>query len=410
MKTRASLLLICLMGYGLLNSYGQNPDFKYKRKLNGITGTWHKVILENDIFEHSANDLSDIRILGIKNNQDTLEVPYILKITDEKHIKNQIPFKLINQSRNAKGRYYTFEITELEEINEIVLDFEEKNFDWIVDLEGSQNLNEWFDIITDYRILSIKNAITEYSFTSLKFPAATFKYFRLRIKTDKNPGLLEAAFFRNEVQPGKYRDYEIKSLKRSENLKAKQTVLDIHLSEYVPLSMIVPDIDKGFDFYRPVKVQCLIDSIKGPDGWNYSYQTIYSGMLSSFEVNKIMLDQQKASRIKIIIDNQDNTPLKINAVSISGNLYEFTCRFLEPATYYLFYGSSHLASPNYDIGYFSRKIPTDRAPVKLGAPTLIPKGTVASPQPLFSNKMWLWGLMILMIVLLGWFSLKMMKN
>ena len=95
-------------------------------------------------------------------------------------------------------------------------------------------------------------------------------------------------------------------------------MLDIRLSGYVPVSMLIPEVDKQFDFYRPVQVQCLVDSVKGPDGWNYSYQNVYRGMLSSLEDNQIMLGQSKGAVFKMIIDNQNNTPLQINSVAARG--------------------------------------------------------------------------------------------
>ncbi|MCG8323787.1 MAG: DUF3999 family protein [Cytophagales bacterium] len=410
MNTKASLLLIWFLGFGTFQSPGQNQGFSYKRKIEGISDSWHKLVLENDIFINAANDLGDIRILGIKDEKDTLEAPYILKIVTGKYVKSEIPFKLINQTTHEKGNYYTFEVPGSEEINQIILDFEEQNFDWKVDLEGSQDINDWFTILQDYRILSIKNAVTDYTFTNLTFPAAKFKYFRLLIKEDEKPGLLKASLIKNESEPGKYRNYEIKSFEVSENEEHKQTILDVHLTEFVPVSMIIPDIEQDFDFYRPVKVQCLVDSVEGPDGWKYNYQEVFSGMLSSLEEPGIILNQPKASVFKIMIDNQNNTPLKVNSVVIRGNLYELTCRFSEPATYFLFYGNKGLAAPDYDIGYFSDKIPVDILPLKLGAAESIPLNQEATSQPLFTNKLWLWTLMILIIALLGWFSFKMIKK
>lgn len=412
MKTKVSLLLISwFISFGHYPGHAQSHNFGYKRKLEGISNTWHKFVLEDNLFINSTPDLSDLRVLGINKNNDTLEVPYILKILSDKTSKNEISFKLINQTVNAGGKYYTFEVPGLEEINQITLDFEQENFDWKVTLEGSQNLNDWYGILQDYRILSIKNAVTDYTFTKLTFPVAKFKYFRLLIKEEKKPGLLKTTLVKKETEPGEYRSYTIKSLNKSENETYKQTIVDIRLAHYVPVSLIKLNIDKNFDFYRPVKVLCLVDSIKGPDGWNYSYQNVYQGVLSSLENNKIVLNHAKGAIFRIVIDNQNNTPLTINSAEVQGNLHELTCRFLEPAaTYYLFYGDKNLSAPDYDISYFRDKIPADISTLKVGPEELIPQNPKPASQPLFANKMWLWGLMLFIIGLLGWFSIKMIKN
>lgn len=411
MKMKASpLLLILLMILAANHSFGQSESFIFRQKIEGISGTWHKLVLENDVFANAKSDLGDLRILGISDKGDTLEVPYMLKILTGKTTKKEIPFTLINQTTGPGGYYYTFEVPGPEEVNHISLDFEEKNFDWRVNLDGSQQLNDWFNILEGYRILSIKTAATDYTFTDIKFLPAKFRYFRLSVQAGKKPGLLKATLMKEEAEPGRYRDYTVKSFEVSENKKTRQTMLDIRLSGYVPVSMLIPEVDKQFDFYRPVQVQCLIDSVKGPDGWNYSYQNVYRGMLSSLEDNQIIMGQSKGAVFKMIIDNQNNKPLQINSVAARGNLYELTCRFLEPAAYYLFYGNKNISTPDYDIGHFSDKIPADITTLTLGAPEPVPQREATASQPLFTNKIWLWGLMILIIALLGWFSMKMIKS
>ena len=411
MKMKVSpLLLILLMASAVNIGFGQNGDFIFRQKIEGISGTWHKLVLENDVFANAKSDLGDLRILGVSDDRDTLEVPYMLKILTGKTTKKEIPFRMMNQTTGAGGYYYTFEVPEPEELNHIVLDFEEKNFDWRLGLDGSQQLNDWFNILEGYRILSIKNAATDYTFTDVTFSPAKFRYLRLFVKAAKKPGLQKATLIKKESEPGRYRDYTVKSFNVSENKKTGQTIVDIRLSGYVPVSMVIPEIDKQFDFYRPVRVQCLIDSVKGPEGWNYSYQNVYSGVLSSLEDNHIMLNRSKGSAFKMIIDNQNNTPLQINSVAARGNLYELTCRFLEPADCYLFYGNENLNTPNYDIGHFSNKIPADITTLTLGAPELVPQKQATASQPLFTNKIWLWGLMFIIIALLGWFSIKMIKS
>jgi len=68
-------------------------------------------------------------IFGIDGNKDILEVPYLLSLEKEKIIIENIDFNMINSSTNTNGSYFIFEITEDEAINQINLDFNNKNFD-----------------------------------------------------------------------------------------------------------------------------------------------------------------------------------------------------------------------------------------------------------------------------------------
>ncbi len=78
----STLLLLLVCSY----SYGQIEQYNYKRELIGVSDQWHKVILTDEIFGKVSGNLSDIRIFGITANNDTIETPYLLRLTSEKLI------------------------------------------------------------------------------------------------------------------------------------------------------------------------------------------------------------------------------------------------------------------------------------------------------------------------------------
>ncbi len=202
MKHKIPLLCLFLLLSSL--SFGQYNNYRYNRKISGIKDQWHQIELPDDIFSKVSPDLSDIRILGITNKNDSIEVPFILQETRENQSEKNIPFTLINQAKNENGFFYTFQIPTESTINQINLDFKKQNFDWKITLEGSQDQKEWFSILQDYRILSIKNDLTEFDFTSLIFPDARFRYYRLLIKTNTNPELISSQVALKETLTGLY--------------------------------------------------------------------------------------------------------------------------------------------------------------------------------------------------------------
>ncbi len=84
-------------------------------------------------------------------------------------------------------------------VNEIKVDFKQQNFDWRLNLEGSQNQNEWYSILDHYRILSIKNALTDFKFTTLSLPTAKYKYYRLHFNSEEKPDLAAATLSLNKT-------------------------------------------------------------------------------------------------------------------------------------------------------------------------------------------------------------------
>ena len=174
--------------------------------------------------------------------------------------------------------------------------------------------------------------------------------------------------------------------------------------------MLNIDVKTTFDYYRPITIKYLTDSIKTEQGWHYNYSTLFSGTLSSFEENTFKFNSTILQKLKIIIRNHDNEPLLINTLNAKGYTYELIARFTKPATYYLTYGKSNASKPNYDLNHIKSKVPESLTELMLGKRQFIHKKESKTLEPLFKNKAWLWSIMGIIVLVLGWFTLKMMQK
>ena len=409
MKMRIKILAILLLP-ACTFSFAQIGEYSYKRELKGISEPWHKIILPDEVFGHISQELTDIRIFGITAGSDTIEAPYILRLATEKVSIREVAFKIINASHNDKGHYFTFEIPAPEPINQIKLDFGQRNFDWQITLEGSQNQIDWFTVVENYRILSIKNGITDFQFTTLSFPASKYQYFRLLIDSREKPDLTAAIIALYEMTEGTFRNYPIRKFDVNENRETRQTEIEIGLNMPVAVSHVKIDVKDSFDYYRPVTIKYLTDSINTEQGWKYNYSTLTSGILNSIENNEFQFSSTTVQQLKIIIHNHDNQPLTINDLQVKGYVHELIARFSEQATYFLIYGNKASPRPNYDIDRFTDKVPATLTALVPGNELTIEKEQIPLIDPLFKNKLWLWTIMGLIIVLLGWFSVKLIRK
>lgn len=112
----------------------------------------------------------------------------------------------------------------------------------------------------------------------------------------------------------------------------------------------------------------------------------------------------------MIVQNQDNQPLQIESAEAKGYVHELIARFTKPATYYLVYGKANSRQPQYDISQATTTIPNELSSLTLGAMQEIPKKQLPTVAPLFENKLWLWVVMGIIILVLGGFTLKMMQK
>jgi hypothetical protein len=77
---------------------------------------WHTLTLPDSVYEHLYTQ-EDFRIIGFKEKRDTVEAPYIFKENTEGVAPKSIAFKILNQSHNQDGFYYTFESPTAESLN-----------------------------------------------------------------------------------------------------------------------------------------------------------------------------------------------------------------------------------------------------------------------------------------------------
>ncbi|MEA1786007.1 DUF3999 family protein [Arenibacter sp. GZD96] len=391
-------------------AYGQIGQYNFKRELKGVSEQWHTLILPDEVFGKITDAGTDLRIFGITTDKDTIETPYFLRVASENVVQKEVAFSTLNTSHNTQGYYVTFEIPTSEAINQIALDFNQPNFDWQIKLEGSQNQKDWFTVLENYRILSIKNEITDFQFTTLAFQNSKYRFFRLRIESNQKPVLTAARIARHDVTDGTFRTFAHRKLKVTNNRETKQTEIDVELQIPVPLSRIKINVKDSFDYYRSTTLKYLTDSIKTEQGWRYNYKTLASGTLNSLDENEFKCNSTTLQRLKIVIQNQDNQPLTIDDVVLKGYVHEVVARFTEQGTYFLTYGNKNAAKPQYDIARFRDNVPDSVKVLTLGSELKIEKGNGQKTAPLFENKLWLWAIMGILIIVLGGFSIKMMRK
>ncbi|MBT1698338.1 DUF3999 family protein [Fulvivirgaceae bacterium PWU4] len=400
------LFVIVIILLGNTPVFAQD-SFSYRRKVNGVQQkAWHTITLPPDIFIHCDRDLKDLRLYSIAGN-DTTIVPYLLKKRSTEIKEQEAELTAINKSKKGDVLYMTFELPKDLKVNFISLAFQETNYFAFATIEGSNNKKEWFMLRENQRIFSLDNAVDSYEYSKVNFPITDYRYLRVSVRSDKQVTFERAVFRHQQITEGKYTPVPSR-WSITDSKKTKQTVIDISLQHYQPLGNLRIKTDNSNNYYRYCEIAVLIDSVKTEKGWVKNYGTVHEGYLTSYTPNEFSLDGEQTSHLRLIINNLDNEPLKITGIDVDGPAVELVAE-LEPGDTYLFYGNRALSAPYYELRHFEEKIPTASATATLGE-----EQSIAAPQTkisaLFENKFWLWGIMIVVIGLLGFFTLRMMKG
>jgi hypothetical protein len=393
-----------------ITAFPQTPVFKYKRDLVTINNTWHSLVLPDEIYSKTKPDLTDIRIYGITEGNDTIEAAYLWETLKKEISTANYKAAIINKSYTKDTYFFTIKLPKKRIINKIHLNFNNKNFDWKLKLEGSQNQKEWFTLTDNYRLVSMHNNATNYTFTDIIFPDSDYQYFRISIYTKENVELINADIKTIKTNTVPLKTYSINKQQITNDKKKKKTIITIDLKMPVPVDHLKFDIIDQYDYYRPISIKYLTDSIVTKTNTIYNYKTLYKGTLSSLETKAFGFNRSIVKKLQIVIDNNDNQALNFKNFSVQGSIKKMLIRFTNPqAKYSLFYGNNSLQKPQYELSNFKTNIPDNLKELNLGEEQIISQKTNQTDKALFQNNIWLWIIMGIVIILLGGFTINMIR-
>lgn len=414
MKRIINIIIISILCLKASLLFSQK-DFSYKRKINVEKegNSWNYFAIPDELYEKSANNLSDLRIYK-SDKENITEIPYlIIDNTENKANNSEFSLKIINISRTEAGHFLTLENTSDAEINSIYLRFSQQNFDWKITLQGSHNQSQWFDILNEYRILAIKNQETNYRFEKLIFGDTKYKYYRILVKTNEEVNL-ENAFFRHFLPKNRNNlaKHKVENLVISNDNNRKQTTIHFSLKHKIHVHSIEIQTDKTKNFYRPIHIETL-DSLKTNSGKVLRHSYFSSGIITSVEDNEFVNEKEDelVKNFRIKIENRDDKPLDIKSITIKSITKGIVFESEGKGEYFLYYGNDKLRSPRYDLENFKLQISEkQKDTIPISEQITIDENIRASQEPLFKNKVWLWLIMGLLILILGYFSLKMLPK
>ena len=390
----------------------QFSTYTYKRKLNPVEKEgYYSIILLPEITASCRSNLYDIRLYSIKKN-DTSEIAYFMEWMGTKNEQTAIPFQLINTTHTEKCcSYVTLKFGTRHPINQIVLTIPDANFDKRVKVEGSNDNQQWFTICDHERIVRFNDVNEHFEHTSLHFQNAEYTYFRLKFDDDETPKILVtgANAFENKTTYGNYDELKTNPWKQVENKKEKASELILDMPFQYMVNRILLKSDIKFDFYRNVNVYGSAGVYPTPEGNKENWYLINTSVFSSTDSCSIECNNEAVKKLKIEIINYDNQPIAISEIKAYGEQCRLVANLPASGDVYVAYSKINDMLPNYDIDHFKKKIPTQLVNVRYGEQEVsLSKPLVETT--LITNKKWLWIVMSVLILIIGYFAFSMLKK
>lgn len=409
MKKLFNLIAFILLSVSVI---AQADGYTYKRKLNKVEKEgYYSIPLLPEITAQCKSNINDIRLYNITET-DTIEVPYIMEWLGEKRELVTVPFDMINDTyKDKSASYVTLKSTKKQTINQIVLNIENANYDKSVKVEGSNDNKQWFTIAEHLRIVKFNDGENHFEHNVLDFNNSEYSYFRLKLDDvlSERINVTNAYAYESNVTKGNYDTLKINSWKQTENKKEKTSEIIVEMPYNYLISYLTVKSKATTDYFRSINVYGTTGSYHTAKGDVENWYILNTSVLTSIENRNIYCNNEVSRKVKIVVYNYDDTPINISEIKVYGEKSRLIANLPTSDNIYLAYGKKDDHEPIYDMEHFKKKIPKELSEIKYGVEQA-KITSVAKQSQLIENKKWLWIVMGVVILLIGFFALNMLRK
>jgi hypothetical protein len=406
MKKRwSSILLFCLIN---ICCAAQTAGYKFYSVLDSIkTSGFYNIEITPALSARLKTDYSDLRIV----NDSGKWVPHVLHFP-EREISNNVVAMDLRFTKTENTNVNTTLIIEnrKEIISNLGLIIKNTAAERFCSLSGSDDQKNWFVINDSILVNPVPDERTTTNTFRINFPSSSYKFFKIIIyNSNKNPfdikGVVQFTTAAAIVHP-QYKLIENPEALILQKDSGKISYIKITQQQPFHFDNISVKISGSKYFYRNVDLYI-------PNSGNHSFsnpgQLLQSFTISNNSTLQFKIPQSNAAIFYLLIHNEDNLPLTVNAIKTS-NSYSFVTSYLEKGNRYkLILDNASAISPNYDLTRLSPKI-SDSIPFLTAGKILAVEENNIIAAPAKNNKWILWAAITAALFILLLFTKKMIAE
>lgn len=439
---RKLLSVICVSALVL------NADAQYFRWKSPVekrdTSGYVRVLLQPEVTGELRNDYPDVRLY----DEDDKEIPYI--IGEDQIVQGTtrfVEYPVVAKRDVPDNSYITIEnpLYKTEHLDHLCLEVNNTEVSREMVLSGSYDNVKWFAIKDEFTSSFYESfeegAAKTTNIVRFDFPLSNYRYYRFMFDDwyswwwdydyyYESPVYIVRAGCLVDVNPASVPNQrmEIPGVKYTQKEFGKTTAIDIQFDQLQYLDYIRFDLSSPVapgTFHRGARLY-EVDSTHKCDGTleNHTSSTI----VSMGSLNEFSLYGHRVRHLCLHIENEDDQPLNVVAIHPI-QIRHYLIAYLEKGKdYYIKYGNDSVAFPRYDMRYKADQLAVSQLAI-IGTGTreaLFVPGAVgtAGQQPgqpvppiaqaeatsIFENKAAIWTAIGIVILILGWMSVKMLRE
>jgi len=393
-------IFICLLAFFLTSKAHSQSDYTYKTQLDKTAAAgFYKIDLPPKLVAKCKVGLEDIRVFDEYGER----VPYLLK-EDLPTFKTEYftEFPVIKFAKEKdKQTHVILGNASGHAINNLLLFIKNMDATRSVSLTGSDDSLHWFIIKENIYLQNTFSSDADNITKTLSFPNSNYKYFQLTVLGENVIPfrIIKAGIYKQDIRYGKYIALPKPAIIQKDSLD-KKSYVQLKFDDSYQIDKIVIEAGGPKYFKRNISIN--------KNNASY-YSDLIDGYLVSDSINSFTINS-KTSRLFLIINNEDNMPLKISSVDAFQLNISLLTYLQANKNYYIYFSDSTATAPKYDFQFFKDTVEKNTVNLLTGA---IEKNTdIKSADNASSSNgtLMLWIIIIAALLVLLFFTFKMMKE
>lgn len=407
MKKTSLVFALLLFACGQLLA----QSFTHEAIITGISkDSLYKIPLNPDYKQYMTADLHDLRIYDTKQ----AEVPYVVLSEPLLKAKSDfVEYEIVSQLHFSTFSEIVIRNPNKDKISNIAFNINNSDAYKYCSIEGSNDKKQWYSVSELQELSLAYNELYTNQYKCIYFPLNDYEYFRLTVDDWYSHPLKinSAGCFKNSVIAGKLNEVAF-SKTISGDAKTKTTLIHLSFNN----NQTVDRIDLRIKAPRLYKRHAIVfanrsETIKQKT--SQYREVLYEFELKSDDALLYDVPHLNEKELFIEIENKDNPPLEIEAISCKQLAAYLVCDLKANQNYTLKCGNKDLKLPEYDLVNFISQIPQLLPEAKLSAMKELPKQEVKVEQKeksFFETPQFLWLCLGIGVVIIFLFSRSLLKD
>lgn len=402
---------LTFLSLALLNFVCSAQPFVAETELAPVVNDgFYNIQLTPEESKYLNHRFTNIRIFDDGNK----EVPYLLRV-DAPHDLTEVfrEYKIIEKSQ-TKNCCTSVILSNPDQrlLNNIHLVVRNADVTKEATLLGSDDRVNWFALKEYFILAPAKNTQGTFDIKIVDFPLSNYEYYSLRINdsTSAPLNILTAGYFEVEKENGRYTEITIAKQVKADSAKEKKTYLRIHFNGSQTVDKFELTM-KGAPFFQRRAMLYIpkTRNLKGGKTETYN-DPVREIEITSKRPTSLELPALKVNELLIIINNEDNPALELDEFK-AYQLNRYLTAWLSSGTQYsVKVGPQNLDAPVYDISFFKDSIPNNAEVLQMGVLNFNTSEQTSPEATVFTTKAFIWVAVILVIVILGFMSVRLLNE